>query len=682
MINKTKCPLKLVKLRAEFIVLEGKISSRHEFRRAKKEKEVIDLIKKEPAVFYKYAKSFSRESGIVGPLVEGDADPVSDKQQVAEVLGRQYSGVFSSPRSEVDSAFVESLSSDSPDPEQCLTDISVTLEDVRVALSSMTTSSAAGPDGIPPICFKKGGVAVMKALLNIFTESLETGEVPVIMKQAWISPIWKGGDRSSPANWRPVALTGHLTKLLERVVRSRIVTFMEENKLFDVSQHGARSGRSTITQLLAQHDRLLSLLEDGGNAEVVYLDFSKAFDLVDHGILLTKLSKMGVRGTLLKWIASFLQGRNQAVRVGSALSSWARVVSGVPQGSVLGPLLFLVFIEDLGLDLDDAQATLLKFVDDSKLIGGSVVESDVEQFQVTLDRVYLWAEANNMRWNGLKFQHLRLGPNSSLKENTLLFSPGMEEVIAPQGQIKDLGVLVDDECSFREHRAAVIRKTRQKAGWVLRTFKCRDLNFMKTLWRSVIQPHQDYCSQLWSPVGRQCDLEAQEGPLRAFSKRTNGLHELCYWDRLQLLGVSSVERRSERYKILYTWKMLQNLVPNIGVYPSTREAGRRGQTLKIPALRGSRAAVRSLRDVSITTFGPRLINALPEHLRNFEGSLESFKKQLDSVLCKIPDQPNVGGFAAGARDAIGRPSNSVCDWLREPALQSLMLPPRGDGSLA
>ena len=287
-------------------------------------------------------------------------------------------------------------------------------------------------------------------------------------------------------SYRPVALTSHLSKVMERLVRAPMVSHLESQGLMDPAQHGSRAGRSTLSQLLSQYDLVLDLLKDGANCEIVYLDFSKAFDKVDHSLLLLKLRDLGFTGSLGRWLGHFLLDRTQSVKVGSSLSSWAQVVSGVPQGSVLGPLMFLAFISDLGAELGPEDSTILKYVDDTKLVKGVSSLEDIKSLQRDLEVLYQWQRSNNMEWNSTKFQALRMGADSRLRESSLLFTPDFAEPIEETQGAKDLGVIMDSAGSFRAQRAKAASKTRQKAGWVLRTFRSRELGLMRELWKSLI----------------------------------------------------------------------------------------------------------------------------------------------------------------------------------------------------
>ena len=182
----------------------------------------------------------------------------------------------------------------------------------------------------------------------------------------------------------------------------------------------------------------------------------------------------------------------------------------------------------------------------------------------------------------------------------------------------------------------------------------------------VIQPHQDYASQLWSPADQLGDIQIQEAPLRAFTKRVWGLYETPYWERLQCLGLLSCERRQERYKILYVWKALKGLVPFCGVSADPLVGPRRGLTARIPPLAGSRAKIQMQKDRSFQHIGPKLFNCLPTELRTLEPTLQSFKYRLDDWLKGVEDCPWTQGRPHAALDHMGRPSNSLLAWARQP----------------
>ena len=240
---------------------------------------------------------------------------------------------------------------------------------------------------LPTIVLKKGGSFIVTAISDIARKSLADSRVPDILKWGWVTPIWKRTDPDDPASYRPISVTSHVGKLVEKLVRKKLVEFLITNKLIEENKHRSRKNRSTLSQLLHEHDLIIDKLCSGDNCDLVFLDMSKAFDMVDHSLLLIKMKNKGVCGSLLRWMHAFLSERHQSVRVRNELSSKARLVSGVPQGSVLAPVLFLIFIVDLGQDVQDV-VDILKYVDDSKILGSIRTEDDVEIYQEHLNNIY------------------------------------------------------------------------------------------------------------------------------------------------------------------------------------------------------------------------------------------------------------------------------------------------------
>ena len=221
-------------------------------------------------------------------------------------------------------------------------------------------------------------------------------------KESIIVPLYKKGSRAKAENYRPISLTDHIGKAFERVIRKRLVNYFESRGLFKDIQHGFRRKRSTLTQLLQHFDEVYNNFLDEADTDSVYLDYAKAFDKVDHGILLKKLESYGVHEKLIRWIKDFLADRKQRVVVNGVKSRAVWVRSGVIQGSVLGPILFIIFINDIA---DVVKGSTVRcFADDSRLIKMVNSQEDVETLQKDLDAVVAWSERNNMSLHKDKFE--------------------------------------------------------------------------------------------------------------------------------------------------------------------------------------------------------------------------------------------------------------------------------------
>ena len=263
----------------------------------------------------------------------------------------------------------------------------------------------------------------------------------------------------------------HIIKFFEKVVAKKLWYTLKRRTYLTKHQHGFRKGRSCLSQLLEHYQVILQYMETNSDVHVVYLDFCKAFDKVDHKVLLQKLVAIGISGKLLKWIGGFLIGRTHAVVVDGAKSEAASVNSGVPQGSVLGPLLFLVLISDIDANLNSASAS--SFADDTRVIMPIKCDGDRLQMQQDLSNVYKWAEDNAMVFNDAKFECLMYmcHANSSLPPDYLNNAGQSIEV---SEEVKDLGILMSGNGSYRAHLGEIVTKARRQVGWILRTFSCRD----------------------------------------------------------------------------------------------------------------------------------------------------------------------------------------------------------------
>ena len=330
--------------------------------------------------------------------------------------------------------------------------------------------------------------------------------------------------------------------------------------------------------------------------------------------------------------------RKHWILVGEEISDKSEVISGCPQSTVLWPILAVVFLSDVDKNV---QNLIQMFCDDTRVLGPVSSEEDVEKLQDDLETIYLWAKENNMTFNDKKFELLRYGSNQTLKENTFYLSSD-EEVIEEKDNLRDLGLQMNNSATFSDHISRVVSKVQQRSGWVFRTFTCRSPFFMKTMWRQIIQPHIDYCSQIYQPTAGE-ELSKLENLQKHFTSRVKVDKSLDYWERLQVLQLSSIQRRFERYRIIYIWKILENLVPNCNIL-STQNL-RLGRLVVIPQMkRNIPTNIKKIRESSFQVHGGKLFNALPKELRDAKfTSVEEFKAELDAFLANVPDQPNIPG---------------------------------------
>ena len=518
-------------------------------------------LKENPKAFFSFARSRQNTRAKVGPFM----DPVSgmpngSPDYCSKALQQQYESVFATPRPQWKVDSLEEHFRLEGTETNALSDISFSREDVEKACLQLSSSSAAGPDGVPAMLLKSCRKQLSQPLYYLWRGSLDCGVIPAETLLVIICPIHKGGSRSIPKQYRPVALTSHLIKIFERVLRKMLVSHIEKNNILPDGQHGSRAMRSTLTQLLGHWDSILDGLVEGEGVDSVYLDFSKAFDKVETGVLLHKLRDSRVLGKVGVWLGKFLDSnqRKQAVAVEGRLSDLSPVISGVPQGTVLGPILFLLHISGIAREVSP-ESTVSSYVDDTRVTRCMTNPlPDCMALQEDLQAVYRWAEDVNMIFNGDKFEVLRFWPGSEPKPAHTYVDPDGNS-IEEKSSLRDLGVQISSDLTFSIHIENVVAAATKMVGWVCRTFRRRSRKLMTTVWKSLIQSKLDYCSQLWSPSD-QANISSLEGVARNFTSRVAGMDGLDYWERLKCLGMYSQERRRERYQVIFIWELSQGMV--------------------------------------------------------------------------------------------------------------------------
>jgi hypothetical protein len=364
-----------------------------------------------------------------------------------------------------------------------------------------------------------------------------------------VTPIFKKGSKADPGNYRPVSLTSVCCKMMESIIKDEMMSHLKKNGLIRASQHGFVPGRSCTTNLLEFLEGVSVKIDEGKPVDVVFLDFAKAFDKVPRERLLEKLRAHGVQGKVLQWIKEWLTGRKQRVVLNGKCSTWKDVLSGVPQGSVLGPILFLIFINDLDLAVEMINQ-VKKFADDTKL--GHTVSTELQrrELQQALNNLKEWADKWGMQFNVAKCKVMHCGHSNQQFEYSMdgVKLDNVEEE-------RDIGVVMNNGLK----PAAQCRKAAQTAQNVLsqltRSFHYRDRNIFLRLYIQYVRPHLEFSSAAWSPW-HETDKECLEKVQRRAVNMISGLKAKTYEERLEELGITTLEERRAQLDLIQTYKIL------------------------------------------------------------------------------------------------------------------------------
>jgi hypothetical protein len=394
---------------------------------------------------------------------------------------------------------------------------------------------------------------------------------------------------------------------------------LKQNNIISPHQHGFLSGRSTQTQLLECVNSWSKSLDRGSYVDVLYIDISKAFDTISHAILFHKMHMYGIGGKFLRWVKSFLAERTQKVKVGCSFSAPADVLSGVPQGSVLGPILFLIYINDLPSVLSSSSIKI--FADDSKIYFAFRNMDKLDIFTKDVQNVFGWVIKNGLKIAMEKCELLHLGRNNPSIELIV------NNVVLPTCTVvRDLGVYVSDSLKFSYHISVVCNRAYQKTGQIFRAFMCREPQFLRGMFIKFVRPLVEFNSCIWSPHLLK-DIELVESVQRRFTKRIPCLKNLSYGQRLKFLNLPTLEERRVRFDMLQTFKFIRGYVDiPVDDFFTFSETGLRGHEFKlqVPLCRT---------DVRKYSFPVRVVkcwNSLPSAVVNAT-SVNIFKSRLEKV---------------------------------------------------
>ena len=465
--------------------------------------------------FFKYVNSKLTVRPEISALINENGVLIHDEKEMANVCNCYFHSVLNRPTEEEEMPEMEELC------DENIRDIDITTEMVKKKLENLNRYKGSGPDKMHPHVLRETAASISLPLSMLFRESLSTGETPDDWRRANVTPIFKKGDRNDPANYRPVSLTSQVCKVLESIVKEQMFDHLKNNNLLSEEQHGFREGRSCLSNLLTTLEDWTTMLDEGDCVDVAYLDFRKAFDLVSHKHLLYKLQKNGINGQIGNWIRAFLENRKQKVVIRGFESDELDVLSGVPQGSVLGPILFLIFINDLP---KCTTCPVCLFADDSKIYCRVPRTTDInpesvdehELLQKDLHELHKWATKWKMSFNVNKCKIMHLGYSNPKHEYSLEDTALMETEIE-----RDLGVQIDNKLKFSHHIKTIVAKANRMIGLIKISFESIDKDMFKTLYNTLIRPLLEYCVHAWSPhLGK--DITLLENVQRRATKMVRG----------------------------------------------------------------------------------------------------------------------------------------------------------------
>ena len=559
-------------------------------------------------------------------MKKSDGTRIEGNKEIAEALNSYFCSVYN----KIDQA-------DPPDIPMKkfhakLDSAAFTLKEVSEKLSGLKISGAPRPDGISNGVLKTLNNELSPALTIIFNKSMASGAVPDDWRTANVTPIYKKGTKSDPGNYRPVSLTSVVCKTMESLIADRIITHIDMNSLLHNSQHGFRKNKSCCTNLLEFMEVVTSIVDKGHPVDIAYLDFSKAFDKVPWKRLLKKVKSFGVDGDILAWITAWLSNRKQRVVINGSHSEWEQVTSGVPQGSVIGPLLFLLYIDDI--DDEGANISVIrKFADDTKL--GQIIKSDADRaaLQGSLEKMEKWAEKWGMSFNVAKCKILHIG-RTNPKYDYIISGTKLTCIESEC----DIGVTISSNLKPSQHCVNAARKGHNALGQIWRAFHYRDKNVYLRLYKQQVRPLLEFATPVWSPWSA-IDIDILENVQRRFVRSVSGLSGQTYEDKLTELDILSLSDRRLQHDLVQAFKIIHGLdnVDRSSWFTLMGDSDNnitRQQSNPLN-IRGKRATL----DVYKNFFSNRVVdhwNSLPDTLK-MKGPLSNFRKKLIEHL-KIKPQ--------------------------------------------
>ena len=441
----------------------------------------------------------------------------------------------------------------------------IEIHNVYSILNNLKANKSTGLDKIPAKILKLSAEIIAPSLTYIFNLSLESGIYMNEWKRARVTPIYKSEDKTKCENYRPISILPVISKVFEKEVFRQLYSYLTDNDLLSKHQSGFRPKHSTVSALIQMCDNWLSNMDVGKINCVVFLDIRKAFDSINHEILLNKMNlNFGISGNALKWFDSYIKDREQQCIVNGQLSSSKKIICGVPQGSILGPLLFLLYVNDMPDSLNNTTPSL--YADDSEICASSDNSSDlISKLNEDLKNLSRWMRKNKLQIHPTKSKYMFIGSSYNIKNNICNEPILINSTPVPRvTNYKCLGVNLDDKLCWDSHIEMICKKVAAGIAAIKRVKPFVPPEMLKVIYNALVQPYFDYCSPLWDNCGIGLKEKLQKYQNRAARILTGATYDIKTADVFDTLAWENLEKRRDYLKSIFMYKILNNLAaPNL-----------------------------------------------------------------------------------------------------------------------
>lgn len=536
----------------EFRKTSNKVKNMTTYCRKQKEKNISMNVKNNPKAFWKYVKSKTKITSSIAGLhtepTDSNSGITNDDTSKANILNNYFASVFTKePLGDIPVI-------DSRTNKQMQINY-IEKNEVEVLLNNLDINKSPSPDGYHPRLLKELHKEISEPLTNIFNSSISEGKIPFQWKQARVSAIHKKGDKKLASNYRPVSITSIVCRILEKIIRNYMVEYLTNESLISIFQFGFIKGRSTSLQLLNILNDWTNSMEKKYYTDCIYLDYQKAFDTVPHRRLIDKLKSYNFDIKIINWIEFYLSDRIQYVEINGIKSEYLTVSSGIPQGSVIGPLLFLLYINDLP---DTISSTIYMYADDTKVYREIKSSDDNKLLQNDLNIMCKWSDTWLLKFHPNKCNSIAIG-NNEVNHKYMLNND--THTIEQVTEIKDIGVIIDSELTFKQHIYKKIDTANSILGIIRRSYKYIDINTFLPLYKGLVRSHFDYAATIWDPYIATF-IEDIESVQRRATILIPEIKHLNYPERLEKLKLPTLAYRRARGEMIEVYKIMNSVYDN------------------------------------------------------------------------------------------------------------------------